>query len=280
MWRTSEDGGRTWGPRRLLAESHRRGGKLFKWNAQRIVCLQDGRLIYLCDGYDVPPGESAGGREARIHFWVSSDEAETFEGPELQSGPMGIVPDRLLVTHQGTWLFSTSYQPVDGKTHGLYVWRSTDGGKSWEGPICVAYDDDLFLCEGSIVQLGSGALVCYMRENQGKGYPVFKAISHDDGLSWEGVYPTLMPCGHRPVAGLTKSGKVLITFAELLNYASPGRRNTRALLETQESALETDRDKQSGIVLPLDHGSGVFGGLGNGYTLRRYNRVFFKSLKT
>jgi len=266
VWRTSDDSGRTWGPRRLLAQAEPRGDRLFAWNCPRIVCLQDGRLIYLCDAYELPPDEDQGCRDSRIYFWVSKDQGQTFEGPQCQSGPIGVVPDRILVTHQGTWLFSTTYRPATGKMEGQYLWRSTDEGKTWEEPICVAYDDNLELCEGSIVQLDSGALVCYLREDQRKGYPGFKTISHDDGLSWEGVYPTLMPCAHRPVAGLTKSGKVMVTFAEMLNEISPGRRNLRALLETQDSALETDHDKQYGIVLSLDHDRVTTGLSGNGYT--------------
>ncbi len=266
VWRTSEDSGRTWGPRRLLAQAEHRGDKLFSWNAPRIVCVPDGRLIYLCDGFELPPDQEESSRESCIYFWVSKDEGESIEGPERQAGVIGMVPDQLFVTREGTWLLSTEYRPGGDKMEGQYLWRSSDEGQTWEGPVCVAYDDDLDLCEGSIVQLDSGALICYLREDQRKGHPVFKAISRDDGRSWEGVYPTLMSCGHRPVAGLTRSGKVMVTFAEMLNEASPGRRNLRALLETQDSALETDREKQSGIVLPLDHDGGLIRLTGNGYT--------------
>ena len=41
------------------------------------------------------------------------------------------------------------------------------------------------------------------------------------------------------------------------------QRGCDILLEMQESALETDRDVQNGILLPLDHDRA---GLGNGYT--------------
>jgi len=58
----------------------------------------------------------------------------------------------------------------------------------------------------------------------------------------------------------------MVTFAEMLNEISPGRRNLRALLETQDSALETDHDKQYGIVLSLDHDRVTTGLSGNGYT--------------
>jgi len=58
--------------------------------------------------------------------------------------------------------------------------RSDDEGKSWEGAVYVTYQDELFLCEGSIVQLDSGALVCYMRENQGKGYSRWVTIPDGD----------------------------------------------------------------------------------------------------
>ena len=145
VWRTSDDCGRTWGPRRVLAQADGRSDGLFAWNAPRIVCLHDGRMICLCDGFELPPDEDQGFRDSRIYFWVSQDEGLTFDGSQCQAGPIGAVPDQLFVTRQATWLLSMTYCPDRGKMQGQYLWRSTDDGNTWEGPVCVAYDDGLKL---------------------------------------------------------------------------------------------------------------------------------------
>jgi hypothetical protein len=82
------------------------------------------------------------------------------------------------------------------------VHRSEDQGKTWQGPSIIAHDERYFLCEGSILALPDGELICYLRENSRKGYSAFKAFSKDEGRTWEGLYPTPMDGCHRPVTGL------------------------------------------------------------------------------
>ncbi len=251
VWRTSDDGSRTWSDKRYLARSEKSDGVLQKWNCPRISRLKDGRMVICCDHYPVPPGERYGDQPPVVYLWFSDDNAESFSGP-VPTPVEGIVPDRLVELRDGTWLLAAhrGFPPTWRLVQ--RVWRSTDQGRTWEGPFTVGDKEGLNLCEASIIQLDDGTLVAYMRENSGRGWPAFKSISRDAGRTWDGPYETLMGGAHRPTAGILPSGNVLVTYRY---YHGTGARklNTFAYLESQASAAETRWGKQSGAILPLDH---------------------------
>jgi len=250
-WRTSDDFGRTWSPPRYVVCSERRNGTLWKWNCPRLSRLSDGRLALVCDLYPQPPGERYGERAPVVHWWVSYDDAENWEGP-IPTAAEGIVPDKLLELSDGSWLLAAHRGFPPEWRLVQRAWRSLDQGRTWLGPFTVADRSGLNLCEASIIQAPGGTLVAYMRENSGRGWPIFKAFSNDLGQTWDGVYATLMDGGHRPTAGLLPSGQVLTTYRY---YPGPGIRNlnTFACLEPLDSALERDRTLQRASILPLDH---------------------------
>ncbi|WP_246320859.1 sialidase family protein [Paenibacillus germinis] len=76
----------------------------------------------------------------------------------------------------------------------------------------IAFQEGLKLCEVSILPLEDGTLVAFLRENSGHGWDCYKSISYDQGESWNGLFRMPLPGCHRPVSGLLKSGRVLITF--------------------------------------------------------------------
>jgi hypothetical protein len=250
--RQSRDEGETWSDARQIITSERREGILFKWNCPRIGQLAEGRLWLLCDGYPQPPGE-AQCENSRIFFWWSEDEGRSWSAP-VQTPIHGIVPDRLLVTQSGAWLLATHLDHPDRGYYTQEVFRSTDAGRTWDGPITVCERPGLKVCEGSILQLPSdGLLVCTMRENSGLGLPAYKCFSRDDGRSWEGPYETnLMGC-HRPVTGLVPDGRILTTYRLTTRGWIGSAKNFLAMLETEESLRETDPLKTGGIILPIDH---------------------------
>lgn len=273
--RTSLDGGHTWSEPKRLVESYQDArGVVLKWNCPRIQRLRDGRLLALCDVFPSPPDEATDLTNSHIVFWWSDDAGESWSTSQ-HTTISGIVPDRLVELPSGAWLI-TSHVRMIGDTPDrqgrltLVCHRSEDRGQTWQGPEIVGQDDRYDLCEGSVLALGDGTLVCYMRENSRLGLPAFKAFSRDEGRTWEGVFPTLMNGCHRPVAGLLPSGRVLITY----RYEPGGKRgpfvqqepstwrghvmstwarNTFAFLEGVESARSHDIGGQAGIVLPLDH---------------------------
>lgn len=277
--RTSVDGGHTWSERQPIVTARpNEQGVVLKWNCPRIQQLKDGRLLALCDVFPSPPDERTDHTNSHVVLWWSEDGGETWSEPE-HTPVFGIVPDRVVELPSGAWLIVTHVR-MTGSEYALkgkltqVAHRSPDGGQTWEGPIIVGQNERYNLCEGSVVLLPDGGLVCYMRENSGMNYPALKAFSQDEGRTWEGLYETPMGCCHRPVAGLLPSGMMLVTY----RYRTPGHhgtyraasqsaeatwrerqrisywaRNTLAYLETVESAKGRALNEQGGIILPLDH---------------------------
>lgn len=251
--RISDDGGKTFSERHVLVDARHDGDHVDQYNCAKVQQLKDGRLLIVCDRFATPPGENADHCQAsHILFWFSSDYGQTWSKP-IDTGVRGIMPDEVVELPDGVWLLATQF--VNPETGDLMqcVHRSTDGGKTWGDPIVVASKKGYKFCEASILRMPGGELVCYIRENSGKGRPIYKCISKDGGLSWKGPYTTQMDSGHRPVSHLTSSGKVLTTYRYQIGGASPWAKNAFGYLESTASAFEKNRQKQSGIVLPLDH---------------------------
>lgn len=248
VWRTSADSGETWSERNVLIEANRTGG-LEKWNCPRIGVLNDGRIYILCDRYPVDTGHEDEGSTTFI--WWSTD-GSSWDGPH-DTGIYGIVPDRICQLPGGRMLLATHWRSAGTDRLSQTVAISDDGGVTWSDRITVAANPELDLCEASILRMPSGELVCYMRENSGKGLPVFKSISTDDGESWSPAVPTLMAGGHRPVAGYLPGGDVMITYRQTIGGRGTGAQNTFAFREPVDSALAEDFQSQTGNVLPLDH---------------------------
>jgi sialidase-1 len=245
--RVSDDDGKTWSDRKVLVATEKSDGVLTKYNCPKVQQMADGRVLVLCDAHPYPPGEaSKDPAYSHIEFFWSRDNGDSWTGPE-PIDVHGIMPDEVIELENGDWLLATQHGGVQ------YASRSTDQGKHWDPPVVVGKREGLKLCEASIVRMPGGELVCYMRENSRKGLPVYKSISADGGRTWQGPFETLMGAGHRPVAHLTRSGKVLITYRHYPGGAGPRAKNTFAYLEPVQSALKTDRSEQSGTVLPLDH---------------------------
>ncbi len=297
LYRVSEDDGATWSDKVYLDRQEKTGGVLFKWNCPRVSQLSDGRIIILCDGYPVPPGEGGSQYDSKQWLWISEDDGASF-ADAVETPVCGIVPDKIIELNSGRLLLGSHVR--DDELGGLYrqmVHISDDGAESWRGPITVCCTHHYEACEGGIVQLPEGELVCYMRDNSRTGRPGPKCISKDEGESWLGPFDTLMNGLHRPAVGLTnptvgqtpssvrEAGLVSVREARLVGQTpssvrearlvgqtpssvpgepevmityrfhpgGPFAKNFFAYKESIESALEPDRSKQSGIILPLDH---------------------------
>jgi hypothetical protein len=251
--RSSDDDGHTWSNRFVLVDSMKTADVLMKYNCPKVQQLKDGRVLAICERYPVPPGEGGEMLDiSRSLFWFSDDNGDTWSDP-VETPVGGIMPDEVVELDNGDWLLATQWRAPETGDLAQYVSRSRDQGKTWDAPVVVASRKGYKFCEASIIKMPGGELVCYIRENSGKGLPMYKSISNDNGLSWHGPYETLMAAGHRAVAHLTQSGKVLITYRYQPGAKGPWAKNTFAYLESVESALQPDRALQSGTIMPIDH---------------------------
>ena len=248
--RTSDDLGVTWSDKLYIVRSEVEGGVLAKWNCPRVSQLADGRVIILCEKYDVPPGEAGSQYEAKTSLWTSADDGASFTGP-VATPVCGIVPDKIIELASGRLLLGTHVRDDDLGVARQMVHTSDDGGETWRGPITVCCTHHYWACEGGMVQLPGGEIVCYMRDNSRTGIPGPKCISRDEGETWVGPFDTLMNGLHRPAVGMTRDGEMLVLYRFM--PGGPFAKNFFAYKESVESALEPLREKQSGIILPLDH---------------------------
>ena len=165
-------------------------------------------------------------------------------------------PDRLIELKSGRW-FLAAHTPAEdtGKLteYGIY---SDDCGKTWSETVTVAKDERYNLCEASIVETSDGTLISFMRENSAKGIDCLKTFSQDGGETWSEVYKIPIPGCHRPTAGYLSDGRMMITY-RFLQGGKGGfgtwTHNFMSAFFTEETALGTDRRKQSVRIMPLDY---------------------------
>ncbi len=257
----SDDRGTTWSPKRPLAPAARfTEGKFEWWNCPRISTLSDGRLVALVDYcQNSKPGEAPSSFQARIeHLYFTRDGESWSDGPATPA--RGIVPDQIVElkspAHHGRWIFVTHHRT--GEDFSLWqveAWISDDQGQTWRDPVVVAAAPQLRLCEGSVVELPGGELICFLRENSSLGLDAYKCISRDGGLTWSAPVAFPLPACHRPVAGMLQSGKVMIVHRFMQGgkgWIGWWTQNTFAALTDIESCLAEKRNDAHARILPLD----------------------------
>jgi hypothetical protein len=246
----SGDRGRTWSPKRALAEPTH--GLPVYWNCPRITCLRDGRLVIVVDKLFAMEA-SAEPEQCRNVLFISADEGASWTGP-IETPARGIVPDRLLELDSGRWIISCHFADREFGFLTQRLWYSDDQGASWSGPVVVARQPGLNLCEASLLPVGE-LLVAFLRENSGLGWDCYKAISADQGETWGPPAPFPLPGCHRPVAGWLEDGQILITHRFMQGgkgWTGWWTQNFFAALTDRESALAQSRSEAHTRILPLD----------------------------
>lgn len=259
----SNDRGRTWTAKRPLSEALRWNEQTSPaktwWNCPRIVTLGDGRLCVVGDR--ITGGNEGHERGEQSNWlWFSGDDGMTWAGP-IATPVQGIVPDKLVELrqgkHKGRWILSahTILPGSEPRAWTERTWISDNQGRSWRGPITIAESRELKLCEGSIVELPAGELVCYLRENSFLGLDAFKCVSTDGGETWRGPDKFPLPGCHRPVPGVLNSGRVLITHRFLQGgkgWLGTWTQNFFAAMTDTASCLATQRREMWSRILPID----------------------------
>lgn len=263
VYMKSKDRGRTWGEKRCLTESFPESSEFD--DCPSIKRLKDGRLVILTS--KIPRNEPVGSgthRHSRILMYIGDSKGEQWSEP-IETAVRGIVPDTLAELPNGRWLVSVHSKSLEHGYLEQLLWYTDDQGKSWSGPVTVASKEGLHLCEGSILPLADGTLVAYLRENSDLGYGAHKAISRDQGMTWEGPFEAPIPACHRPVARMLQSGNILITYR--LAQAGKGwlgnwTQNAFACMTDVESALAEKRNDQWSRLYPFDYDRSPFSDLG------------------
>ena len=236
----SYDRGRTWSEKEYLTE---KGSDGDHFNCARISRSPDGRLVIICD--KIMHNEN---KASSIYLWYGDTEGERWSEPRRLE-LCGIVPDKYRVLKSGRHIIAAHFYCAETGKLQQYLWYSDDEGQSWSERVTVAADSRYNLCEVSVLECEDGRLVAFLRENSGLGYPILKVISEDGGESWSQIYETSMDCGHRPVSGFLRDGRVMVTY----RYIPCGTQNLFAAFLQRESLFETERRRQRVRVLPLDY---------------------------
>lgn len=250
MLTDSFDQGCSWSPKRALTEGT--AALDYYYNCARISTLKDGRLAVVVDRcYNTEKDDDFNLKKNYLYF--SADNGQTWTDA-IETPIRGIVPDQLVELSNGRWIIGAHYREPGFDKIVQRCWYSDDKGKSWQGPSIVGMNEDLNLCEVSIIEF-DGTLVAFMRENSFLGYDCYKAISHDFGKSWSGVIKFPLPGCHRPVAHQLNDGRVVIGHRFLQGGQSGfGKwcQNYFVAITDAESCLSLKRRGAWTRILPVD----------------------------
>lgn len=245
----SVDRGQTWGNPRVLASSDR-AQREPRWVTPRISRLSDGRLAVLCDQDDYEHCHEY--QPSGTYVWWSKDNGETWS-ESVNTGIPGIEPDRMVELPGGRFAIGSHMAFADTQKLGQFVCLSDDRGETWSAPVIIAKDAVHNYCEGAILPLFDGSLVCVIRDNNHNNYPCQVAFSFDNGERW--TEPTEAPfSGDRPFIGQLADGRLLVTYRN-----QGGNRGTYAWLGdiTRETGYRCTARHLGAEVIALDAVSGL-----------------------
>ena len=213
--RVSADGGVSWSERTVVAQltDRARDGWL---NCGRLLRLHDRSLLLAvdCIPQNPPPGAHHFWCDNRAVIWLfrSLDNGRTWIGPEKTSVQGGIVPSLAQLRDGALMIGLTCFQEDNDWRQYQVAYRSADNGRTWTGPTLVAQHPKRQPNEGDFVELASGEVVCYMRDDEPGVRNGLKAISRDGGCTWSPLYGSgPWVYSGRPDVGLLHAGEVFLT---------------------------------------------------------------------
>lgn len=176
--RSSADGGRNWGPKRVLQENV--GGKNVMSATLRRLAHRAGAsvgLFYLVKNeYD----------DLKVYLRMSRDECTSFGEPILVTDAPGyhvLNNDRVTVLSSGRILVPVASTP-DVRTVNHFVsrcWLSDDGGETWRGGKDAVDLPKRGAMEPEVIELRDGRVLMILRTQLGK---IATSVSSDGGDTW------------------------------------------------------------------------------------------------
>ncbi len=223
-----------------------------------------------------------------LYVATSSDAGKTFASP-VKVGTPGVLSlgmrrgPRITVTEKMLVVTAIGGPLGKGKDGDLLAWRSTDNGKSWNGPVRVN-DEESSAREGlhAMAAGPKGELACAWLDLRTKGSKVFGSTSSDGGQTWSKnflVYDSpsgaVCPCCH-PSITFDPTGNMFVMWRNALE-------GSRDMYFTQSSdggktfsmATKLGQGTWKLDVCPMDGGQIAFSPGGEMFTVwRREQRVF------
>ena len=184
----SDDRGRTW---KTVREFR------LECNMPRLQRLSDGRMWLDSD---------SGGK-----VLIGEDDGRRWKEHNVGFGGHG--HDKIIELANGSWI-NTTCEPTSrgwhfrGPPYRIVLYRSTDQGQTWTRDAIVADVPGFHLSEATTVLLADGKLVSYIRDSSGLAHGCVRAVSADNGRTWEvdrAPFNFAMPRG-----GLLKDGRELV----------------------------------------------------------------------
>lgn len=213
----STDGGRTWSKPWTVADEAEDDRN------PALGQLRDGTVILgyvVARGYDETGLRFKGKRQDWIFEGVyltrSRDNGKTWTKPErsqttydFYNGKGAISPyGKIVQTKDGAALMAVYFEFHDDRGNESYVFRSTDGGKTWGQPALIGRHYN----ETGLAVLKDGSIVAALRSE--KGGNLATSFSSDGGRTWS--TPTQVTADREHPADLIQlsGGRLLMTFGE------------------------------------------------------------------
>ena len=278
----SLDGGQTWTPPNLIADSEDDDrNPAFGVSAQGTVVL----LYHRQHNYDADGNYQGGVRisdrkPVALMATRSFDNGLTWEEPyhlSIESLPTGSPYGKIISLSDGTlivpiynsqaWADRNSGQQFDSS----YTARSQDDGRTWGGVTLIAHH----MNETGLVALPDGDLLAVMRDDEGQG--LHSARSQDGGLTWTAPAQITQSRQHPADLVLLSNGDLLLTYG---NRNPPYRVEGRVSRDRGETWLDirltfsghlygytTEQSRRTDLGYP----SSVVNSDGQGVTMYYYN---------
>lgn len=227
----STDGGDTWGERQVVREypaTDERDGSLAQLRDGTILANVWPGTFYDHHGrYITGKDPEYRGRPAGIYIGRSSDNGHTWTWSENGIDPAPfeeiLTTERIVELNTGRLLMPNyndpnTIHPERGRDQSVvsFVHSSDDQGHSWRHLATVGDVEGVSLDEPTLLQTGSGRVICMMRNNTGPEY--YQALSEDGGETWTPARPSSIP-GHGTPCSLVQleSGTVLCIYVSRLD---------------------------------------------------------------